>query len=431
MEIYVVQPNDTVYGIASKFNISSRRLMQDNDLDAPNSLVPGQAIVIAPPAQTYVTVAGDTLETIAQKNNVSQMKLLQNNPILATTPIAPDRILTIRYDTSGKISTGGYMYPYIDNNTLLKTLPNLTYNSIYNYKITVSGEIITYYDDEIVIQRSKEYGVIPLFMATTMSAQGEPDYEAVSSILSNEVYQQSFIDNSIALIKQKGYMGLNIIFNYLTLLNIDLYIALLYNLKTDLDKENLLLFVTVNSNSQYVSNELSFEKIDYSPLSPLIDGITFIQFVWGVNYGPPMPANSIALLKSLVEYVTQTMQPEKLSAGASLISYDWRLPYTPGLSYANSLSLSSALRLASDTGAVIQFDEISQSPYFNYTIANGEEHIVWTTDARTINALVELVRTYNLNGVRLWNLMFYSSPIWLVINSQFDIEKLLPSKFDV
>ncbi|OYO67611.1 hypothetical protein CG709_17695, partial [Lachnotalea glycerini] len=144
----------------------------------------------------------------------------------------------------------------------------------------------------------------------------------------------------------------------------------------ELDKDNLLLFVTVNPNTSYVNNELTFDKIDYSVLNTKVNGIIFLQFIWGTNYGPPLPVNSIAKIKSFIDYAITNISSTSIAVGLSIISYDWQLPYIPGNSYANSLSLNSALRLAQDKGVSIQFDEVSQSPFFTYIQLETSEHNV-------------------------------------------------------
>lgn len=428
MDIYVVQPNDTVYSIAAKFDVSSKKIIQDNQLENPNKLVPGQTIVIVYPAQTYTAKMGDTLESIAKENNISQMQLLRNNPFLSNTPVKAGDVLTIRYNTSGTMHTTGYIYPYVDRNVYKKTLPYLTYITIYNYKTSGEGEVTSYFDDTEVIQLAKDYGTIPLFMATTLSAQGEPDEEAVYSLLLGEAYFDAFISNSIAIMKQKGYLGLNIVFNYMNPNSVDLYLSIIKRLKTKLDENNFLLFVTLNPNTRFVDDQPTFDKINYSVFSDYVENIMFLQFIWGTNYGPPLPVNSIERLEPFIEYATSIVPSDKILAGNTLISYDWSLPYIPGVTYANSLSIQSALRLALDSGSVIQFDEPSQSPFFNYKNAN--QHVVWTVDARSIEALVNLIRKYNLDGAGFWNLMIYAAQLWLVINSQFEIIKLIPSIFD-
>lgn len=430
MDIYVVKPNDTIYSIAAKYDVSPRKLIQDNQLDYPNKLIPGQTIVIVYPKQTYIVKQGDTLESVAKENNVSQMQLLKNNPFLSDTPLKPGEVLTISYDTTGIMRTNGYIYPYVDRNIYKKTLPSLTYITIYNYKTNADGDIVSFYDDTEVVQIAKDYGTIPLFMATTLSAQGEPDAEAVYSLLLNETYFNHFVDNSIAIMKQKGYLGLNIVFNYMNPNSLELYSNIVLKLKETLEQNNFLLFITINPNTRFEENQLTFDRIDYSTLNDMAENITFLQFIWGTNYGPPLPVNSVERLKPFLEYITTIMPSDKISIGNSVISYDWPLPYVPGVTYANSLSINSALRLALEEGTVIQFDEPSQSPYFNYS-SNSTQHIVWTVDARSIQALVNLVREYKLEGAGFWNLMIYAAQLWLVIDSQFDIVKLIPNKFDL
>lgn len=94
-------------------------------------------------------------------------------------------------------------------------------------------------------------------------------------------------------------------------------------------------------------------------------------------------------------------------------------------------SYYEALVLARDTNSVIQFDEISMTPFFYYyRIGFGEveQHIVWSIDARTINALSQIVKDYDLAGTGIWNVMVYYAQLWLVLRAQFDIIKLLPEE---
>jgi spore germination protein len=134
-----------------------------------------------------------------------------------------------------------------------------------------------------------------------------------------------------------------------------------------------------------------------------------------------------------VEYVITMVSPDKIAIGKPLIGYDWELPYVSGASRAFSLTINAALRLAYDTGSVIQFDEISQTPFFTYersTVGAPVQHVVWSIDARSINALDNVIRNYGLNGAGIWTIMVYYPQLWLVANSQFEIIKLIPENPD-
>ncbi len=428
MEIYVVQPNDTIYSIAKKYGIAVSKLIRDNAILRPNELVSGQTIVIVYPKQTYIVQEGDTLKSIAATFGVAPMQLLRNNPFLSNSILHPGIEITISYNTSGKTITHGFVYPYINKDTLKKTLPNLTYITIYNYRTVSGGKNISYYDDTDIIRISKEYGTIPLMMLTTLSPQGEPDIETAYSIILNDEYQEVFITDTLKTLKEKNYLGATIIFNYINPSNQNLYENFVTKLSNRLTSEGYVLFITVNTGAKYTDNLLVFEKNDYAGISEITSNIIFLQFIWGINYGPPQPVFSIDALQTFIDFVITTVPPDKVSVGNSLISYDWKLPYIPGKSFANSLSVNSALSLAHDVKATIEFDEVSQSPFFTYSIGNyiqKEDHIVWTIDARSILALVNLILEAKLKGAAFWNLMTYLPQLWLVMNTHFETEKLL------
>lgn len=430
MEIYVVQPNDTIYSIARAYNVPVDILIRNNQLDDPENLVPGQTIVIVYPLETYTVKEGDTVSKVASEHNITQMQLLRNNPFIINNRLFPGEDLTIRYNTFGSISTIGYVYPYIDKTILKKTLPDLTYISIYNYRIINEGEIINYGDDSEVIQLAKEYGTIPLMVTTTLSEQGEADVETNYGLLLNETFQDNFINNAINIMKEKGYLGLNTVLNNLNSNALSFCEKMVARFNARLESEGFIFFITVNPNIRYVNNVVYFDRIDYSKLGESVDYLVFLEFIWGTNFGPPLPVNSIFKLRSLVENAITTIDSKKLMVGYSLISYDWALPYVPGISYTNSLSIKDSIRLAQGEGATINFDEVSQSPYFNYFQSENIEHIVWTVDARSIEALTNLVIEDNLSGAGFWNLMIYTAQLWLVIDSQFEVVKLLPNIFD-
>lgn len=430
MDIYVVQPGDTIYSIADKYGVSSSKLLQENGIINPFDLVTGQTIVITYPSQTHIVQEGDTLTSIANEYGITLLQLLSRNVYLSDrTYIYPGETLIIRFNTTGTIMTNGYTYPYINQDTLRKTLLNLTYLSVFNYRVTKEGEIVAYGEDEEIIQLAKYYGVVPLLMISTLTPTGELILEIVYEILLNEEFQDHLLDSVINILKASGYLGINVLFSNLNQTTQNLYLSYLAKVSARFRSEGLLLFITINPNIQYVDNEISFEQIDYSVISQMVDGIIFLQYQWGVNYGPPAPVSSINLLRNFTNHVVATTPPDKLFLGKPLIGYDWELPYIPDRSSAHSLTLDSAIALARDVGAIIQFDETSQTPFFQYNVSfvgAPIEHIVWFIDARSINVLDELIDETGLAGSGVWNIMIYYQQLWTIINSTFEIIKVIP-----
>ena len=103
--------------------------------------------------------------------------------------------------------------------------------------------------------------------------------------------------------------------------------------------------------------------------------------------------------------------------------YDWTLPYEKGRP-AEILSINSALQRAVNLGAEIQFNETSKAPFYEYT-QNGVEHIVWFENARSTAERLQLVNDFNLGGVSYWTINQFYAQNWRVLESMFNIRKVL------
>lgn len=182
--------------------------------------------------------------------------------------------------------------------------------------------------------------------------------------------------------------------------------------------------MTLNPNIIEVGNEIRFEQVDYSILDKLAETITFMNYEWATNINPPSPVSSVNKLNVFLDYLIRFIPPTKLNIGLATIGYDWELPYSAGITSVNSLTMENAIKLASNYGKIIQFDEVSQTPFFYYTTDNNVEHIVWFIDARSIKALLDLVTKYELLGTGIWNITVYNAQMWSIINALYEIEKI-------
>lgn len=104
--------------------------------------------------------------------------------------------------------------------------------------------------------------------------------------------------------------------------------------------------------------------------------------------------------------------------------YDWPLPFERGVTKAETISNQEAVQIAIYQGATIQYDEVAQSPYFNYT-QDDVEHVVWFEDPRSMTAKFELIKEYGLSGAGYWQLMNYFRANWLILENMFQIERFV------
>ncbi len=427
MIIHVVQAGDTIESIAEKYKVTPAKLMRDNGLSLQDILVIGQTIVIVYPEQVYIVKEGDSLAGIASENEISLMQLLQNNPFLSDREyIYPGDELVLKYNNKkGSMATNGFCSTYINTNILIKTLPYLTYLTIWGNYITASADIISV-NDEDLIRIAKEYGSAPIMQITAYTPQGELSQEAAYRIIYTEELQNRFINNLLIILNKKGYYGVNIAYHFLTAENIPAYSGFTEKISSALKTAGYYTFITIPPRVSQVNNVLLYEKLDYSMIAEYADEMLLMSFYFGHSFVPPMPVMSITATKDFLDYIRTIISAHKLTLGISIIGYDWNLPYVAGVTKANSLSMTSAIQLAAEVNVAIQFDEVSQTPFFMYSeMVVPLNHIVWFSDARSMNGMTELVTLYDLKGIGAWNIMYYNNQLWLIIHSQYDILKII------
>lgn len=100
---YIVQPGDSLYQIANRYGVPLRELIRVNQISEPYIIYPGQSIFIpgvAPPeppagGQVYIVKEEDTLYSIAEQFNVPIDAIIRLNNIPRPDLIYPGQRLLI------------------------------------------------------------------------------------------------------------------------------------------------------------------------------------------------------------------------------------------------------------------------------------------------------------------------------------------------
>ena len=425
MKIHVVQKGETLFSIAQQYGVSARLLQKLNEAPADGTLVPGQTLVVLLPEKTHVVRRGDTVWSIAREHGISTRELYQNNIFLqgqgALIP-GEELILSLQdVHREGSVGVNGYAYPFINGDLLRQVLPYMTYATPFTYGIGAEGSLVAL-RDEGILAAAGQYSVLPWMHLSTMTEEGRFSSARAEALLKNNARQETLLGQIKEILKEKGYGGLDVDFEYIRPELGAAYAAFVDRLRRELNPLGCSVLVALAPKTSAGQRGLLYEAHDYAALGRAANGVLLMTYEWGYTAGPPMAVAPLDKVRQVVDYALTEIPAEKLFLGVPVYGYDWPLPFREGVTRGESVSPQDALALARRHGAEIRYDETAQAPWFRYTAAEGREHEVWFEDARSSYAKFRLAAEKGLQGVGLWNLMRPAPQTYLALHGGFEIE---------
>lgn len=385
MLLYVIKAGDSVDSIAASYGVSVEALIYANQIPYPYGLAIGQAILIPGGAEEG---EGGALQENRQT-----------------------------------VVTNGYAYPFISNWVLEQTLPYLTELSVFSYGFTVEGYLVPpLWDDEPLIWKAREYGALPILTLTPFDTSGRFNNYLVSVVSNNMEAQANLIDQLLTTVRDKGYAGIDIDFEYILAEDREAFAAFVTNVRMAANAEGYSVSVALAPKTADDQPGLLYEGKDYALLGEAANSVLLMTYEWGYTYGPPMAVAPVNKVREVVEYALTRIPAEKISLGIPNYGYNWALPYQRGVTRATTIGNVEAVQIAIHYGVPIQFDELAMSPFFRYR-QNGTEHEVWFEDVRSMQEKFSLVKQYGLRGMGYWQIMQLFRANWLLLADTFRIIK--------
>ena len=425
MKFHVVQKGETLFSIAQLYGVPARLLQKLNQAPTDGTLVPGQALVGLLPERSHVVRRGDTVWSIAREHGISTRELYQNNIFLqgqgALIP-GEELILSLQdVHREGSLGVNGYAYPFINGDLLRQVLPYMTYATPFTYGIGADGGLVAL-RDEGILAAAGQYSVLPWMHLSTMTEEGRFSSARAEALLGSVPRQETLLGQIKEILKEKGYGGLDVDFEYIRPELGAAYAAFVDRLRRELNSLGCSVLVALAPKTFAGQRGLLYEAHDYAALGRAANGVLLMTYEWGYTAGPPMAVAPLDKVRQVVDYALTEIPAEKLFLGVPVYGYDWPLPFREGVTRGESVSPQEALALARRHGAEIRYDETAQAPWFRYTAAGGREHEVWFEDARSSYAKFRLAAEKGLQGVGLWNLMRPAPQTYLALHGGFEIE---------
>lgn len=371
--IYVVQPGDSLYSIAEKFNVPQEKIVYDNQLYGQNHLVVGQALLLLGPG-------------------------------------LPAEKIKDLYVT-------GYAYTFIDMELLGQVLPFLNELLIFSYGFTMEGQLIPPLRDDLpMIRAAWLQGVKPILVLTPFGPDGVFNNYLVNRVVENSGVQEQLIQQLLETVQNRGYAGVDVDFEFILPQDRELYAAFVGNLRETMNQNGYTVSVAVPPKTSADQPGLLYEGIDYRLLGENADKVLLMTYEWGYTYGPPMAVAPLNKVRQVLDYAVTEIPREKILMGIPNYAYDWPLPYERGVTEAALIGNVQAVEIAAANYAQILFDEIAQSPYFTYR-KDQTDREVWFEDVRSIDAKLRTAAEYDFLGVGYWNLMRPFRANWLLLEN--------------
>lgn len=429
MDIYVVQPGDSLYSIAQRYGVNAGDIYEANELSDIPYLVVGQTLVI-PTAQTVHTVRpGDTLWTIARRYGTTVSDIVALNGITNPDVIVPGNILRIpvRSQNYGYIEVNGYIEPSTperEAQTIREVGEYLTYLSPFSYQVLIDGSLKPINDDTM-LRTAREFRTASLLVITNFS-NGNFDTDLVDTILEDTSLQDRLIANILSTMNNKGYYGINIDFERISPENRQLYNDFLRRITAALHEQNYVVSTALAPKDSDIQTGAWHGAHDYRAHGEIVDFVIIMTYEWGWSGGPPYAVAPVDLVEDVIRYAASVIPSRKIMMGMPLYGYDWTLPFVPGGRWARRIDPQQGIRLAAERGVAIQYNQQTQAPTFKYYDTDGVEHEVWFEDARSVRAKLLLVNKYDLRGVSYWLLGLSFPQNWLVLSDMYNIVKVIP-----
>ena len=427
MQIHVVTPGQSIYGIAQAYNTTPDQIISANELRAPNQLVVGQALVIPITGSYYWVQPGDTLTTIGRKVGLTAQRLAQVNRISVDAPLNVGTRLYIPPRPKTNAAFTAYIEPRGSTvstaleNSARQAAPYLTYLAPFSFNIQRDGALTEPPLGNLAAIAQQQNTSLMMVITNLENDGFSPELGQI--FLNNMGVQDTLIDNIITLAKQYGFENIHFDVEHLRAEDREAYVNFLRKAHNAFAQEGLSTSVALAPRTSAQQTSPWLAAHDYPAIGAVVDFVIIMTYEWGYSGGPAQAVSPIGPVRDVLNYAVSVIPREKIMMGQNLYGYDWTLPFRPG-TIARAVSPQQAIDIARVNNVPIQYDTRAQAPFFRYRDSEGRQHEVWFEDARSIQAKFNLLKELNLFGMAFWRLGLSFPQVWLLIQDNFNVTKL-------
>jgi spore germination protein len=452
---YTVQPGDSLYLIANRYNTTIDSISTLNDLTS-NTIYVGQKLIIPQYTEAVVNVAAANIRR-GPGTNYSIVQTVTQGARLPVISTAGDwvrislhngnegwisgRLVDIRvYDGSKPIQNivGFYVLEegpalpssydsFTQNISLLSEGPLFMYQFNENdpTSIVKFGSFTDNYVEQLVaFAHSNNVMIMPVVHNLLYSSGGQTkSRDVLSGMLSTQATRAAAVNNIIALIDRFGFDGVNIDIEDVYLADSSRLSQFYVDLSAAMKRRGYFLSASVPSRIRdYPPFNPFSEPFDYATIGAVVDQFVVMLYnEHGWAGSEPGSAVSSPWMTKVLSYALTKMPANKIVAAISVFGYDFNL--TTGVN--RYVSHASAIALANRYNSTITFDEDTLTPTFSYTDSSGNKHEVWFENAQSTLSKIKLAWQLGISGVALWRLGMEDPEMWPRMSREITVRRII------
>ncbi|MCL6615092.1 MAG: chitinase [Firmicutes bacterium] len=270
---------------------------------------------------------------------------------------------------------------------------------------------------EKAIAAAKAGGVKVLALLHNFSRGRGFETQTAHRLLSNPAARGRAVGKILALVRSKGYDGINLDLENVPAWDRANYTAFVRELASALRPLGYLVTASVPAKVRDERNSPWSGAFDYAALAPWLDQVMLMTYDEYTPSGKPGPVASLPWVEQVVRYAKSLIPGRKILIGLAGYGYEWVDGRTGG---AKAREFPEIQALVDRLGLTPRWDSARKVPYLVYR-ADGTRKVLWYENSWSAAYKLELVERYDLGGVALWRLGAEDPRLWSVIRAKFGL----------
>lgn len=193
------------------------------------------------------------------------------------------------------------------------------------------------------------------------------------------------------------------------------YSAFAARLAEALHARRQTLMLSVPAKTHEDPNDSWAGAYDYPALAQIADTLQVMTYDENGPWGKPGPVSGLDWMTACLRYTLSAVPPAQVSLGFPAYGYDWNLTKGGG----TTVNWNQIPALLAATAAAPQWNAAASSPWFAYTGKQGDSHVVWYENARSIALKAALADTHATASISVWVLGAEDPRYWQAVAAGF------------